>query len=94
MSAAVRLEDVHKSFGANEVLRGVSFEVATGEVVAIIGRSGSGKSTALRCINRLEKIQSGRIGCAAAASMIPTSTCAHGGRTLGSCSRATTCSLI
>jgi polar amino acid transport system ATP-binding protein len=61
MSAAVRLEDVHKSFGTVEVLRGVSFEVATGEVTAIIGRSGSGKSTALRCINRLETIQSGQI---------------------------------
>src|SRR5882757_6413040 len=61
MSVVVRLEDVHKSFGAVEVLRGVSFEVNAGEVVAIIGRSGSGKSTALRCINRLEKIQSGKI---------------------------------
>ena len=61
MPAAVKLEDVHKSFGAVEVLRGVSFEVEAGEVVAIIGRSGSGKSTALRCINRLENIQSGRI---------------------------------
>jgi len=61
MSVVVRLEDVHKSFGAVEVLRGVSFEVSAGEVVAIIGRSGSGKSTALRCINRLEKIQSGQI---------------------------------
>ncbi|HWA17899.1 MAG TPA: amino acid ABC transporter ATP-binding protein [Devosia sp.] len=61
MSVAVRLDNVHKSFGAVEVLRSVSFEVASGEVVAIIGRSGSGKSTALRCINRLEKIQSGTI---------------------------------
>ncbi|KRA53043.1 amino acid ABC transporter ATP-binding protein [Devosia sp. Root635] len=61
MSVAVKLEDVHKSFGAVEVLKGVSFEVAPGEVVAIIGRSGSGKSTALRCINRLEKVQSGVI---------------------------------
>ena len=61
MPAAVRLEDVHKSFGAVEVLSGVTFEIAAGEVVAVIGRSGSGKSTALRCINRLEKIQSGLI---------------------------------
>jgi polar amino acid transport system ATP-binding protein len=61
MSAVVRLRDVHKSYGAVEVLSGVSFEVASGEVVAVIGRSGSGKSTALRCINRLERIQSGMI---------------------------------
>jgi polar amino acid transport system ATP-binding protein len=61
MSAVVRLRDVHKRFGAVEVLKGVSFDVAGGEVVAIIGRSGSGKSTALRCINRLETIQSGEI---------------------------------
>jgi polar amino acid transport system ATP-binding protein len=61
MSAVVRLHDVHKRFGAVEVLKGVSFDVSGGEVVAIIGRSGSGKSTALRCINRLEVIQSGEI---------------------------------
>jgi polar amino acid transport system ATP-binding protein len=61
MSAVVRLHDVHKRFGTVEVLKGVSFDVAGGEVVAIIGRSGSGKSTALRCINRLEVIQSGEI---------------------------------
>lgn len=61
MSAVVRLHDVHKRFGAIDVLKGVSFEVAGGEVVAIIGRSGSGKSTALRCINRLEAIHAGQI---------------------------------
>ncbi|KRE00575.1 phosphate ABC transporter ATP-binding protein [Bosea sp. Root670] len=61
MSAAVSLRDVHKRFGEVEVLKGVSFDVAPGEVVAVIGRSGSGKSTALRCVNRLETIQSGEI---------------------------------
>jgi polar amino acid transport system ATP-binding protein len=61
MNAIVSLVDVHKSFGALKVLDGVSFEVARGQVVAIIGRSGSGKSTALRCINRLERIDAGRI---------------------------------
>jgi polar amino acid transport system ATP-binding protein len=61
MSAVVKLQEVHKRFGSNQVLQGVSFEVAKGEVVAIIGRSGSGKSTALRCIDRLETIDSGRI---------------------------------
>ncbi|MFX5709987.1 ATP-binding cassette domain-containing protein, partial [Acinetobacter baumannii] len=50
-----------KSFGDNQVLKGVSFEVARGEMIAIIGASGSGKSTALRCIDRLETIDSGSI---------------------------------
>ncbi len=59
--AAVRFDDVTKSFGALTVLRGVGFAVARGEVVCIIGRSGSGKSTALRCINGLERINRGRI---------------------------------
>lgn len=57
----VRLDGVHKSFGTNKVLDGVSFDVARGQVVAIIGQSGSGKSTALRCINRLETIDGGAI---------------------------------
>lgn len=61
MSAIVELRDVHKSFGAVQVLNGVSFKVDKGQVVAIIGRSGSGKSTALRCINRLERINRGEI---------------------------------
>jgi polar amino acid transport system ATP-binding protein len=61
MSSIVNLEAVHKSFGSLAVLKGVSFQVNKGQVVAIIGRSGSGKSTALRCINRLEAIDSGRI---------------------------------
>ena len=57
----VSIRDVRKSFGANEVLKGVSLDIAKGDVVAIIGRSGSGKSTLLRCMNGLEKINSGRI---------------------------------
>jgi polar amino acid transport system ATP-binding protein len=59
--AAVVLRDVHKSFGANKVLSGVTMEAQRGQVTAIIGRSGSGKSTALRCIDRLEKVDSGEI---------------------------------
>jgi polar amino acid transport system ATP-binding protein len=58
---AVVIDDVHKSFGTFEVLKGVSLTVEPGQVVAIIGRSGSGKSTMLRCINGLEAFQSGRI---------------------------------
>ncbi|MDK4701627.1 amino acid ABC transporter ATP-binding protein [Rhizobium sp. CNPSo 4062] len=61
MSPIVRLSDVRKSFGALQVLNGVSFSVDAGEVVAIIGQSGSGKSTALRCIDALETIQGGEI---------------------------------
>ena len=47
----IELADVHKSFGANHVIRGISARIAIGEVVCIIGPSGSGKSTILRCIN-------------------------------------------
>ena len=54
-------EDVHKRFGRLEVLKGVSLEVTKGETVCIIGPSGSGKTTFIRCINHLEKIDSGRI---------------------------------
>ncbi len=57
----VRAEAVHKSFGRNQVLRGIDLEVAPREVMCIIGPSGSGKSTFLRCINHLEKIDAGRL---------------------------------
>ncbi len=57
----VLAEQVHKSFGREEVLRGVDFSVQKGEVACIIGASGSGKSTFLRCINHLEKIDAGRL---------------------------------
>lgn len=55
------MENVHKSFGNHEVLKGVTAEIQKGEVVCIIGPSGSGKSTILRCINGLEHYQGGRI---------------------------------
>jgi polar amino acid transport system ATP-binding protein len=58
---ALLLEDVHKSFGPLEVLKGIDLEVAEHEVVCLIGASGSGKSTMLRCINLLESIERGRI---------------------------------
>lgn len=57
----IRLENIHKSFGAHEVLKGISGEIAQGEVLAIIGPSGSGKSTLLRSINLLEKPTSGKV---------------------------------
>jgi polar amino acid transport system ATP-binding protein len=60
-SPVVGVSNVHKSFGALKVLDGVSFDVNRGEVLVLIGRSGSGKSTALRCIDRFETIDSGEI---------------------------------
>lgn len=60
----VKAVNVHKSFGRNEVLKGIDFEVKTGEVACIIGPSGGGKSTFLRCINHLEKIDSGQLSVA------------------------------
>ena len=59
--AVMQAEDVHKRFGKLEVLKGVSLQVTKGETVCIIGPSGSGKTTFIRCINHLEKIDSGRI---------------------------------
>ncbi len=61
MSEALRIEDLHKSFGRIEVLRGLDLVVAEHQVICLIGASGSGKSTLLRCINVLERIDSGRI---------------------------------
>ena len=58
---ALSLEDVHKRFGRNEVLRGIDLRLAEHEVVCLIGASGSGKSTLLRCVNLLEPIERGRI---------------------------------
>jgi polar amino acid transport system ATP-binding protein len=61
MSVVVKLENIHKSFGNTDVLRGISLDVHHGEVVALIGASGSGKSTLLRCVNLLEQIDDGQI---------------------------------
>ncbi|MGG2084069.1 MULTISPECIES: amino acid ABC transporter ATP-binding protein [Lysinibacillus] len=57
----IRIEDLHKSYGQNEVLKGISTEIKEKEVIAIIGPSGSGKSTFLRCLNLLEEPTSGKI---------------------------------
>ena len=59
--AVVRVENLHKSFGDLEVLKGIDMEVRRGEVIVIFGRSGSGKSTLLRCINFLEEPTTGTI---------------------------------
>ncbi|UOK73647.1 amino acid ABC transporter ATP-binding protein [Ancylobacter polymorphus] len=58
---SIEIQDVHKSFGSLEVVKGVTMTVEKGEVVSVIGGSGSGKSTLLMCINGLEPINSGRI---------------------------------
>lgn len=57
----LRVQNVHKSYGEHEILRGIDLEVQKGEVLCLLGPSGSGKSTFLRCINHLEKINAGRI---------------------------------
>jgi arginine/ornithine transport system ATP-binding protein len=57
----LQVNNIHKRFGANEVLKGVSLSALAGDVISIIGSSGSGKSTFLRCINLLEKPHEGRI---------------------------------
>jgi ABC-type polar amino acid transport system ATPase subunit len=57
----ILVEDLHKKFGANEVLRGIDCNVEEQEVVCVIGPSGSGKSTFLRCLNSLESITSGKV---------------------------------
>lgn len=59
--AEVQVKGLKKSFGDNEVLKGIDLNVASGEVVCIIGPSGSGKSTLLRCLNRLEEINGGNV---------------------------------
>ncbi len=57
----VKAENVHKSFGRVEVLKGIDLQVRPGEVMCVVGPSGSGKSTFLRCVNHLEKINGGRL---------------------------------
>ncbi|MFE6511687.1 amino acid ABC transporter ATP-binding protein [Nocardioides sp. NPDC057767] len=60
-AAVIDVQNLHKYFGDNEVLKGIDFHIARGEVVCVIGPSGSGKSTLLRCVNLLEEPTSGTI---------------------------------
>jgi len=60
-NVVVRVEDLHKTFGHLEVLKGITMQVDRGEVIVIFGRSGSGKSTLLRCVNFLEDPTSGTV---------------------------------
>ena len=57
----IKIEDLHKSYGKEEVLKGVSLDILEGEVVILVGPSGTGKSTLLRCINQLTTPDSGRV---------------------------------
>lgn len=57
----IEVKDLHKSFGSNNVLKGIDIDIREGEVVCVIGPSGSGKSTLLRCLNKLEDITSGKV---------------------------------
>jgi polar amino acid transport system ATP-binding protein len=61
MTALIEIEDVHKCYGEDEVLKGITLAVDSHEVVCLIGASGSGKSTLLRCVNGLESIEGGEI---------------------------------
>jgi polar amino acid transport system ATP-binding protein len=61
LAPIVDIRALRKSYGSNEVLKGIDLQIAPGEVIAIIGKSGSGKSTLLRCINGLEEFQSGEL---------------------------------
>lgn len=60
-AVALQVKDLHKTFGQHEVLKGISLDAHRGDVISIIGSSGSGKSTFLRCINLLETPTSGEI---------------------------------
>jgi len=61
MEDIIRIKDLKKQFGKNKVLKGIDFDLKTGERVVVLGPSGSGKSTFLRCINRMEEPTSGKI---------------------------------
>ena len=61
MTAQIKINNLHKSFGKLDVLKGINLEIDKGQVVCVIGPSGSGKSTLLRCINRLEEPTGGEI---------------------------------
>ncbi|MDK2780574.1 MAG: glutamine transport system ATP-binding protein [Trichococcus sp.] len=60
-NAKINVTNLKKSFGSNEVLKGIDLKIAEGEVVCIIGPSGSGKSTLLRCLNKLEEVTDGHV---------------------------------
>ncbi len=76
----ISIRNLAKRYGANEVLRGVSFDVERGEIIGIIGPSGSGKSTLLRCINFLEEYEGGEVRSRESSSATGTCPAAGGAR--------------
>jgi arginine/ornithine transport system ATP-binding protein len=83
----LQVDNIHKRFGSNEVLKGVSLTAHAGDVIAIIGSSGSGKSTFLRCINLLEKPNQGTIQVAGETmDLVPDPTVTYRHATPSNCS--------
>ena len=92
-SQAVRIEGLRKSFGANQVLKGIDLSLAAHEVICLIGASGSGKSTLLRCVNLLEPINAGpHLAAGPGDHRLRASTRTRCAGTSGSSSRPSTCS--
>ena len=96
MSASIKVQDLRKSFGSTTVLHSVDLDVAEGEIVTILGQSGGGKSTLLRCINLLEVPDSGEIhigdGAVFSGTRVVAATWLGCGRRSGWSSSASTCS--
>ncbi len=91
-AAAIDVQQLHKYFGNNEVLKGIDFHVAPREVVCVIGPSGSGKSTLLRCVNLLETRPAARSSSRASRSPTPMSTSTVSAHGSGWSSSSSTCS--
>ena len=91
-AAGVSIKDLRKSYGSNEVLKGISLDVAPGEVVCLIGPSGSGKSTLLRCVNLLEEPSRGSIHVAGVEITDPDCDIDRVRRRIGMVSSSSTCS--
>ncbi len=88
----LRLDNIHKTYGTSEVLKGVNMDCEEGEVVVIIGPSGTGKSTLLRCINLLTWPDEGRVWLDGMEITAPAWTSTKCASTSACCSRISTCS--
>ncbi len=92
MTAVLELYGVTKSYGQNQLLRGIDLQVGEHEAVALVGALGSGKSTLLRCVDLLEEIDDGDILLDGERSPSPAPTRCRSAGASGWCSRRTTCS--